>query len=306
MIKNFNNPFNTYTVIENIKYFPRKTIIQLFNEVFHQLPEILADLAPEGWEHSAYYPLFHFSPEEQLVIDLLKQLIIQQYQQQFGKSKHQKTERLDFDSLIDFEPLIKKFEYYAQPRPFHPEQELCALFAEALSSMCNSGKFGLEDSDFIYEVNPPVAHKAAEIVARDLGITTAKPYRLPFIPWEKRTLISEVNFMPLQRYLFKAIRNTNFSWQPFDYEIFEFIDYYYNNYDPSDLQKQDPYYASDLDCELGIESTPNLDDYFRDLAKKLPEDSIVAYFDVFGKWPENFPPTKAFYLEWYKKLNIGK
>ncbi len=283
-------------MMENIKYLPRKTIIQLFNDVFDQLPEILAEVAPNGWEHGAYYPLFHFSPEEEGVKAFFGELTRVQYRQRFGVLKHEDTD------IMDFESLAKNFKFTYRPKPFYPEQELCSLFANALSSMCHTGKFSRKDSDFFYEVNPPVAHRAAEIVAREKGIVTKKPYRLPFVPWEKRSLISEANLMPLMRHLFKALPNTDFTWEYLDYEVFEFIEYC-NAYQSGDREQQAPYYASKRDAELGITSTPNLDDFFKQLDKELPSDSAVAYFDVFGKWPEGFPPVKEHYLRWYKKFN---
>lgn len=286
-------------MIDNIKYLPRKTIIQLFNEVFDQLPEILAEVAPDGWEQSAYYPLFHFSPEEEAIMALLNEVTKVQYQQRFGVLRHLNTD------FVDIESLIKKFKFDYYPKPFHPERELCSLFVDALSSMCHTGKFALENSDFFYEVNPPVAHKAAEIVARDKGFITEKPYKLPCIPWQKRILILEANLLPLMRYLFKALPITSFKWEYLNYEVFDFIDYC-NTYQSGVDQECPPYYASKRDYELGITSTPNLDDYFKQLDKELPSDPVVAYFDTFGKWPDGFPAVKDYYLGWYKKLNADK
>ncbi|GGC38000.1 hypothetical protein GCM10011386_32630 [Parapedobacter defluvii] len=282
-------------MIENIKYLPRKTIIQLFNEVFDQLPEILADVAPDGWESSAYYPLFHFSPEEEGLKALLNELTKVQYRQRFGVLTHQDTH------IVDFESLTKNFKFTYRPQPFDPEQELCSLFVDALSCMCHDGKFYHKDSDFFYEVNPPVVQKAAEIVARDKGIVTEKPYQLPFIPWEKRILIHEANLMPLMRHLFKALPATDFTWEYLDYEAFDFIEYC-NTYQSGNQEQREPYYASKRDRELGITSIPNLDDYFKQVEKELPSDAVVAYSDTFGKWPEGFPPAKDHYLRWYKKF----
>ena len=286
-------------MIESLKYLPRKTIIQLFNEVFDQLPELLAEVAPDGWEHSAYYPLFHFSPEEEALRAMLNNLTRTQYQQRFGAQKYRNS------AIVDLESLFKNLEFTLHPKPFYPEQELCSLFVEAISGMCHGGKFCLADSEYCYEVNPPVAHTAAQIVARDKGIVTKKPYRLPMIQWEKRILISEANLMPLMRYLFKALSNTDYKWEYLDYEVFDFIGYC-NNYQSDDDSTQIPYYATKRDEELGITSIPKLEDYFTQASKELPSDPVVAYADVFGEWPKGFPPEKEHYLEWYKKYNPSK
>ncbi|WP_257667968.1 hypothetical protein [Parapedobacter tibetensis] len=286
-------------MIDNLKYLPRKTIIQLFNEVFDQLPRVLADVAPDGWEQGPYYPLFHFSPEEELLRTLLSKLAKTQYEQRFGVLKHQ------YSDAVDLETLFKNFAFTHEPKPFYPEKELCSLFVDALSAICHSGKFNRENDTFFYEVNPPVAHSAAEIVARDKGITTERPYHLPFIPWEKRILIIEANLIPLMRYLFQALHKTDFHWEYVDYEVLEFIGYC-SAYQAGETKDLAPYYANENDHKLGITSAPNLEDYFKQVDKELPSDAVVAYVDVFGKWPNGFPLDKDRYLEWHKKLNTDK
>lgn len=286
-------------MIDYLKYLPRKTIIQLFNEVFDQLPEILAEVAPDGWEHSPYYPLFHFSPEQAALLAMLDKLITLQYRQRFGALKHDNSE------VFDLKSMAKKFEFDYRPEPFHPEKELCSLFTDALSFISHRGNLYLEGSESFYEVNPPVAFSAAEIVARDKGIVTEKPFRLPMIHWEKRILIIEANLIPLMRYLFRALPNTDFKWEYIDDEIFGFIEYC-DAYQAGDAEELEPYYATKRDHELGITSTPKLEDYFDRIDKELPSDAVVAYFDVFGTWPEGFPPVKEHYLERYEKIKARK
>ena len=171
--------------------------------------------------------------------------------------------------------------------------------------MCHQGIFSRGDDPFFYEVNPPVAYSAAQIVARDREILIEKPIRLPMMPWDKRMLISLANLIPLMRYLFQALPSTDFHWEHLDAEVFEFIAYC-EAYEAGDTEGLAPYYANDQDYKLGITSTPNIDDYFKGIAKELPSDPVVAYVDVFGEWPKGFPPVKEYYLEWYKKLKPGK
>src|SRR5690606_18337612 len=125
-------------MIGNLKYLPRKTIIQLFNEVFDQLPTILAEVAPNGWEQGPYYPLFHFSAEEDLLQTMLRKVIKTQYEQRFGVLRHQQSEH------VDLETLFKNFIHTHQPKPFDPEKELCSLFVNALSAISLSGRFTRE------------------------------------------------------------------------------------------------------------------------------------------------------------------
>src|SRR5690606_17070408 len=110
----------------------------------------------------------------------------------------------------------------------------------------NGGKFTREDDQFLYEVNPPVVHSAAEIVARDKGITTEKPFRLPFIHWEKRFLITEANLIPLMRYLFQALPKTDFHWEYVDSDALEFIEFC-DNHRAGKIDNSAPYYASEKD-----------------------------------------------------------
>lgn len=291
-------------MIDNLKYLPRKTIIQLFDEVFDELPTILAEVAPDGWEQGPYYPLFHFSLEEELLREMLSELTKAQYEQRFGVLKHHYSDGI-FSGDVDLETLFKNFAVTYELKPFNPEKELCSLFVDVLSSMSHSGKFARGHEPFFYEVNPPVAHTAAEIVAKDKGITTEKPHRLPLIHWDKRILITEANLIPLMRYLFRALRKTDFHWEYVDYEALEFIEFC-NAHQAGEIDDSTPYYASKKDHELGITSSPNLDDYFKEADRGLPSEAVVAYDDVFGEWPKGFPIDKDYYLEWYKKLNPGK
>ncbi len=291
-------------MIDNLKYFPRKTIIQLFNEVFDQLPTILAEVAPNGWEQGPYYPLFHFSAEEELLRTMLHKLTKTQYEQRFGVLAHQYTGNVHSEDT-DLATFFKNFVFTHQPKPCNPEKELCSLFVDALSSISHSGRFAREHDNFFYEVNPPVAHSAAEIVARDKGIMTEKPYFLPHMPVEKRFLITEANLIPLMRYLFRALQKTDFRWEYVDDEALEFIEFYYAN-QAGKTDDSTPYYATKEDYKLGITSSPNLDDFFKEVDKELPSEAVVAYEDVFEDWPKGFPLDKDYYLEWYKKLNASK
>src|SRR3546814_18984490 len=92
--------------------------------------------------------------------------------------------------------------------------------------MCHSGRFTREQDTFFYEVNPPVVHMAAEIVARDKGITPEVPHRLHVMHWEKRMLINEANLIPLIRNLFRALSKTDFNWEFVDNDALECIEYY--------------------------------------------------------------------------------
>ena len=118
-------------------------------------------------------------------------------------------------------------------------------------------------------------------------------------------LISEANLIPLIRHLFRALRKTDFNWEYIDDEAFEFIEYYHAH-QAGEIDDPTPYYANKRDYELGITSSPNLDDYFKEVDKELPTEAVVAYEDVFGEWPKGFPLDKDYYLEWYKKLNTDK
>ena len=141
-------------MIDNLKYLPRKTIIQLFNEVFDQLPTILAEVAPDGWEQGPYYPLFHFSAEEESLRALLYKVTKTQYQQRFGVLKHQYSGNAYADDM-ELDTLLKNFAFTYERKPFYPEKELCSLFVEALHSMCHNGRFTREQDTFFYEVTPP-------------------------------------------------------------------------------------------------------------------------------------------------------
>lgn len=286
-------------MIDNFKYLPRKTIIQLFDELFDKLPELQSEVAPDGWENSQYYLLFHYSEEEKMLESILDSVMLTRFRQRFGEAIYRSEEPFNIDLLL------KNCHYSYKPDTYYPERELCTLLAEAISCLGHLGRFLHPDSTYFYEVNPPVAHKAAEIVARDKGILTDKPFMLPDIPWRKRRLIGEVNLIPFMRYLFRALPRTGFEWGAIDYTVLEFIEdcerAKSGNYD-SDI----PYYANDRDAELGITSTPKLEHYFDNVEKEMPSDATVAYVDVFGDWPKGFPPEKEFYLELYEKLKSRK
>lgn len=282
-----------------VKYLPRKTMIQLFSEVFEQLPAVMADVAPDGWEESPYYPLFHFSPEESMLRALLDRTILVQYEQRFGVLKHGQS------GATDVESLFKQFRYEHRPEPVHPELELCGLFSEALRKMTIGSKFVLGESAYLYEVNPPVADMAAVIAARDAGILTEKPFQLPYVRWEKRTLVMEANFIPLMRHLFRALKATDFHWEYVDGEALDFIDYC-KRFEAGQAADAPPYYASEQDHRLGITGSPKLDDCFSRVEKELPDDAVVAYTDVFGEWPKGFPVDKDYYLAWYDRLSADK
>ncbi len=291
-------------MIIDLKYLPRKTIIQLFNEVFDQLPTVLAEVAPNGWEQGPYYPLFHFSREEELLQTILHHVTKTQYEQRFGTLKHHYSGKVHAAD-VDLETLLRNLDFQYQPRPSSPEKELCSLFVDALRIIANGGKFTRKEDPFFYEVNPPVVHTAAKIVARDKGIIADKPYSLPIIPWEKRVLITEANLIPLMRYLFRALPKTDFHWEYIDYEALEFIEFYHAH-QAGEVDDSTPYYTSKENFKLGITGSPNLNDYFEEADKELPHDAVVAYDDVFGAWPKGFPINKDDYLEWYKKLNSSK
>lgn len=291
-------------LLNNHKHFPRKAMISVFTDLFKILPELIEELAPEGWDKSVYHALFHLNVREHFFEQLFYRVIDHNFELQYGTdSRIQKTGILSDnptnEEIWDVLNTIGTIETRYKKKPYSPEQELASLLAETLFLISRDLYFQSKDSDYWLEVHPEVATNAAAIVARDLGIFEGLSYiQFPKIDWDKRMLIRKVKWLPLMKIVIRAFQKTEYSLVYIDFNLMEIIDNCLNE-DPSN---QIPYYKDKTHYQLNIPSDPEIDEIFVNAAKELPSESVVAYFDVYGDWPPGYPPTKEEYLAWYNKL----
>ncbi len=293
-------------LLNNHQHFPRKAMINVFTDLFKILPELIGELTPEGWEKSAYHALFHLNAREHFFEKLYYKVIDHNFDLQHGTdSRVRKTGVLSenpidqeiWEVLNTIDPITTSYE----KRPYSPELELASLFAETLFFLSRCLYFQSKDSEEWLEVHPEVASNAATIVARDLGIFEGRSYtQFPRIYGYKRMLIRKVKWLPLMKILIGAFQKTEYSLVYIDYELLEVIENHLN--EPNETSKKIPNYKNREHYQLGITSDPDIDEVFNNASRELPSEAVIAYFDVYGDWPQGYPPTQEEYFALYKKL----
>lgn len=281
-------------------------MISVFTDLFKILPELIEELTPEGWEKSAYHALFHLNAREHFFEQLYYRVIDHNFELQYGTdSRIEKTGVLSDnptdEEIWDVLNTMGRVETSYKKGKYSPELELAALFAETLSMMSRCLYFQSKDSNYWLDVHPEVAKNAAAIVARDLRIFEGFSYmQFPHIYWDKRRLTHKVKWLPLIEIVIRAFQKTEYSLVYVDIELLEIMDNQLNE-DDNALNKI-PNYKDKMHYQLGILSNPDLDEVFANTAKELPSEAVVAYFDVYGDWPQGYPPTKEEYLALYNRL----
>src|SRR5690606_34474810 len=293
-------------LLNNHRLFPRKAMIDVFTDLFKILPELIDELTPEGWEKSTYHALFHLNAREHFFERLYYRVIDHNFDLQYGTDPRiRKTgilsENPTDEEIWDVLNTIGTIKSDYKKQPNSPELELASLLAETLFFISRCLYFQSKDSDHWLEVHPEVASNAAAIVARDLGIFEGRSYmKFPHIYSFKRRLIRKIKWLPLMDIVIRALQNTNYSFVYVDYELLEVIDNYLN--DEEDASSKIPNYKNMEHYRLGITSDPDLDEVFDNAARALPSEAVIAYFDVYGDWPQGYPPIQEEYFAMYKKL----
>lgn len=297
-------------LLNNHKLFPRKAMTNVFTDLFKILPELMEELAPEGWKKSAYHALFHLDAREHFFEQLYYRVIDHNFDLQHGTdSRIQKmgvlSENPTDEEIWDVLNTIGTIKSTFKKESYSPELELASLLAEALFLISRDLYFQSKDSDYWLEVHPDVAQNAATIAASDVGIFEGASYmQFPKIYWYKRTLIRKIKWLPLLKILIRAFQKTDYSLVYVDIELLSIIDEHLN--EDTDASNKVPNYKNKEHYRLGITSDPDIDEVFDNTARELPSEAVIAYFDVYGDWPPGYPPTKEEYFELYNKLENNR
>lgn len=279
-------------------------MINVFTDLFKILPELIQELTPEGWEKSAYHALFHLNAREHFFEQLYYRVVDHNFDLQYGTdSRIRKTgvlsENPTDEEIWEVLNTIAPIKTSYKKQSYSPELELASLLAETLFYISRCLYFQSRDSDEWLEVHPDVASNAAAIVARDLGIFEGRSYmQFPNIDSHKRILLHKIKWLPLMKILIKAFQKTEYSLVYMDLDLLEAVDHCLNE-DPAN---QIPNYKDKIHYQWGITSDPEINEVFTNIARELPPEAVVAYFDVYGDWPPGYPPTKEEYLALYNKL----
>ena len=248
--------------------------------------ELLAALAPEGWEQSPFLRLFHPTAEQLRAesADFARNLAM--------LSRAAGVPPDDAESDDGLEPLIEE-------RPVAPHREVIELIGHVLwdvfsdnnavidanGAECALGSFRGSAGTIAEELNTRYA---------DLGLD------YDYIDFYMGTVMlgRRADLGPVYRFVFMELRRANYEWT-YNYSRLliarlprsEEADVDAIDYDPSEAIRSEMEAAEERVADEAFEQTVeriNADGAARTLAS--PPTVVLSYHDVYAKWPDGWPP----------------
>ncbi len=269
---------------------PEAIIRRLLTKVHAQAGSIIAELTQgKDWEKSVYHFLFYETPEEQDAFFALMEISWKAFYERIGKPVQQAVPasvRKVIRSLVD----------QSFPNPPRPEVELMTLTCYCLNHLKYSGKFyALADPSQHYTLSAARIERVNAAILRK----AIPPYKgkLVDILDAKEPMLSEVDLDSIMRALFNALLEISFDWHYFDSWLANLTSFY-------QIQQYRPEKLDDIIDESGFAISPEfyqngelfLAKEFKEAQQEMPPREVLAYFDVYKRWPRGYPPEIEDYL----------
>lgn len=269
---------------------PVGIIHQLLANVHAQSAQIMTELTQgKDWDESAYHFLFHETPEEQDAFFALMEISWKAFYERIGKPVQQAVP-------ASVRRLIRSLVDQSFTNPTRPEVELMTLTCYCLNQLKYSGKFNaLADPSQHYTLSAARIERVnAAILRKAIPPYKGKPVD---ILAAKEPMLSVVDLDIIMRALFHALLEISFDWHYFDSWLASITGFYQiQQYRPEKLDD----IIDESDFDIGSEFYRNgelfLARVFKEAQQEMPPSEVLAYFDVYKRWPKGYPPKKEDYL----------
>lgn len=191
---------------------------------------------------------------------------------------------------------IRALVDYANRPPTIPEVELMSLVCYCLQDLKLSGYFYAQaDPAQLYTLSPLRIERVSKAVLKE-AIPSYNETMGNILP-NKRSILAEVDLDIIIRALFHALREMAYDWKYFDsWLAYITAIYQIKQYRPELLHD----FIDDSEIAISRELYENpklfVETEFKEATQAMPSTEVLAYFDVYKRWPQGYPPKKEDYL----------
>lgn len=274
---------------------PRDQTVSFLKKLFATHKELLLELAPKGFERSIYYYVYHPSLPEAYT------------EYRYARIKEYQVAKM-FNFRKKYQPL-KSFDDFAKtyiPAPANPNREVLRLLGIKIKEVCCSWGIVHNCKGACY------LHHESEQMRNDL-IYTAYADFLRDVSLKSDVMLTTTNnylsydYYHLFYFIFRFLKDQNaeLHYHP-DYLVFlKGLETELENDENRDFESYDAELAVLNQIKAASFKEEQEEDFegygflnFQDELeheKENPPSIVRAYWDVYGKWPEGFPPKAEEY-----------
>lgn len=261
---------------EQYEIISRTRCTNLFKKMLADLPGLAKQIAPQGFENSIYHAKY-FPTAEQVYHDYRQSRALS-----YKDARRDGTDYLSED-LVPFGDFLKTFN----PAPPDLRRELLNLFIEGMQEIFNGDALVLDRKFHTYKRRYTSEFKECMFKA----VQTFSPEYTTGKQWELFSVRTYqiADMKPVYCYIFSLLKKENLDYR---YEVVSSI--FFNklidkleSFTAEIKIKQILKGAEESDqTRLQIEADRQLLE-----AIVYPPPVVEAYFEVYGHWPENYPPA---------------
>lgn len=254
--------------------------------------EIVRELAPEGWEKSALVAVFHPSPE-------------QVFQESLNvHRKLRKLRRKDDERPLPPEPTFEAIALEFRPQAIEPEQEVRELLGMCLWDVLSDNHEVVAPDGRLLDLGS--FRRSGEFLADFLN-RHARERRYDYLDFFMGTIwvAQRADLGPVYRLIFRRLKGHRLDWV-YHFPKLHLVDFRplrdalrapeepeWTNYSPSEAFAKEQEEAA-RDREIA-EMREHLEEGHREAVaealKGPPPKTVLAYRDVYGRWPRGWPPV---------------
>lgn len=268
---------------EQYEYISRTRCTNLFKKMLADLPGLAKQLAPQGFENSIYHAKY-FPTAEQLYHN---------YRQSRALS-YKRARRYGADYLlrdvIPFADFLNTFK----PDPPDLRRELLNLFIEGVKEIFDRNSLVLDRKFNTYKRRWGLEFEECMFKA----VKTFFPEYTTGQQWELFSFLTyqSVDMKPVYSYVFSLLKkkNLDFRYEVISIKVFNELIETVESID-AEIKIKQILKGNEKHLKTIKESDQPLFQVEADRqlleAIMSPPQVVVAYFEVYGHWPENYPPA---------------
>ncbi len=265
--------------MNSIKAIGKQLLDKLIQDLTDGVPELLSEIVPNGYQESPYYFLRHCTSER--MYEVYRGTLLRD-------AKELSKLKSKFKALS-----LEEFKMMNPYRIVDANEEMSETLIHILKRInLNGYAIDLKSNKQYYLFNSEDFD--GEFKASDTSARLIKKVLAPqFIYNDDEDFDQELE-LPLFCFLFKILKSNGLDWKYHNLSLETLTKMAFENEHQSSTLFMENFLASFEDVKPENNKSGDdfisIDEVFRIINTGMPSNILVAYFDVYRKWPEGHPP----------------
>ncbi|MBL1410976.1 hypothetical protein [Sphingobacterium faecale] len=257
---------------ERTTYLKSKVLHHVMERLYIQLPEMMCELAPEGWNNSPYHFPFELMEQEREILYSSYEITARAFEQQFGRCP-----RKYLEDAADTMDLIFKTNPYRDN-----VSEMAYLIEFALAQLTQQGLlFKTNDPAHYYIIDELDIAEQSYILGMELTLPEMNFHTIASLSPARHELLFHLDLSLLYAHILEIFAQINYDWRYYNEALkLEWIGW------------QVAKIVNRTDGEKSHNSLwAKLSESIRSITRAQPPNEIIAYIGTHDRLPIGYPPS---------------